>query len=254
MRNLAAFALDGFKASIALLRFVRDMFTDTNENITALIGTSMVFVKGGVITQAGGNTTITNGIILKDGKLYTFTGGTYLGTPATLKIKFTIQTADGYPLPYYVGASTPTDIYLDNTAKVDAAGTEFLNTVGIMYDLLTLKSKIGKDAWTDISAGGTTPVDGNYTPSVKTIRKYEDATVHGVCFFQYTTARAVNTTVITLPNNGYNVEVFQGYWTGGGDFNPVSLLLSTGGQLLLKTALPASGIRTLVFSFSYKLL
>lgn len=254
MKQLGVFTQDGFKGSIELLKFLREMNNDIAVVLSAIVGTSTVFIKGGVISQSGGSTTITDGIIFKDGKFYYFTGSTTVGTPATLKVLFTTTTAAGYPLPTYVGNPIGADIYLDNTAKIDTTGAIFLNTIGTIYDLQTLKSKIGKNAWIDISPALQTPVDSNYTAAVKTIRLYEDATVQGVCFFTYTTARAIDTTVLTLPNNGLNIDTFNGYWTSGVGRNPVTLFMNTAGTVVLNTALPASGTRTLIFSFNYKLL
>lgn len=142
MKTLAPFTQDGFKASIELLRFQRDMHNDLIQAVTSIIGTSPTFIKGGEITQAGGNTTITNGIVCYNEKLYTFTGGTYAGTPSTLKVKFEEATAAGYPQPYLVGDPVPKDIYIARTAKVDAGGSIFLSAVSEIRSLSILNTAL----------------------------------------------------------------------------------------------------------------
>ena len=135
MKQFAAFQWSGFQGSIELCRFLDAVTDDLIEAVCAVVGTNTVFIKGGVITQAGGNTTITDGIILKDQKLYSFVGGTYPGTPATLKILFEEKTAASFPQPRFVNDNVPKDIYLDRTAKVDASGTIFLNIIGAFQNI-----------------------------------------------------------------------------------------------------------------------
>lgn len=135
MKQFANFGWDGFQGSIELMRFLDAVTDDLIEGLCAVVGSNTVFLKGGVITQAGGNTTITDGIILKDSKLYSFTGGTYTGTPATLKVLFEEKTAAGFPQPKFVNDPVLKDIYLDRTAKIDAAGVIVLNTIGAFQNI-----------------------------------------------------------------------------------------------------------------------
>lgn len=131
MKQFASFNWDGFKGSIELLRFLDGITDDMIEAITAVVGNN-AFIKGGVITEPipGTNINITDGIIVYNNKLYSFTGGTHTGTPATLKILFEETTAAGFPQPEFEGDPTPKDIYLARTARIDASGTVFLNTIG----------------------------------------------------------------------------------------------------------------------------
>lgn len=141
MKTLAPLTQDGFKASIELLRFQREQNNDLIHAITSIVGTAPTFIKGGDITQAGGTTTITNGIICYNEKLYTFTGGVFVGTPATLKVLFEEATADGYPQPYFVGDPIPKNIYLSRTARVDATGILFLSAIGSIKPLDYISQK-----------------------------------------------------------------------------------------------------------------
>jgi hypothetical protein len=142
MKTLAPLTQDGFKASIELLRFQREQNNDLIHAITSIVGTAPTFIKGGDITQAGGNTTITSGIVCYNEKLYTFTGGVYAGTPASLKVLFEENTAAGYPQPYFVGDPVPKDIYLSRTARIDTTGTLFLNAIGKIFDFIKIKNDI----------------------------------------------------------------------------------------------------------------
>lgn len=135
MKQFAAFQWSGFQGSIELCRFLDSVTDDLIEAICAVVGTNTAFVKGGIINVVSGSTTVTDGIIIKDGKLYSFTGGTYVGIPSALKILFEEKTAATFPQPKFVNDNVPKDIYLDRTCKIDASGTLFLNTIGRLQTL-----------------------------------------------------------------------------------------------------------------------
>lgn len=146
MKRFGTFTTDGFRGSIEFPRFIRAVTNDLIAAISALVGNSPVFITGGAITEAGGNTTVTDGLLLVDGKIYTFTGGTYPGAPAALNILLQEQTAEGYPVPYL--GTTPTDIYLDNVAKIDAAGSVILSTIGAAQSIQSTNSLINAQVTT----------------------------------------------------------------------------------------------------------
>lgn len=204
MKRFGTFTTDGFRGSIEFPRFIRALTNDLISAISALVGTSPVFISGGAITEAGGNTTVTDGLLLVDGKIYTFTGGTYPGAPAALNILLQEQTAEGYPVPYL--GTTPTDIYLDNVAKIDAAGTVALNTVGNIYSqtaaqpiLSSVANKADKNGYQDISA--TVAVNPVFEVFSKSVRLYQDGTVSVNAVLLYDGAIASGTLILSgLPN------------------------------------------------------
>lgn len=180
MKRFGTFTTDGFRGSIEFPRFIRAVTNDLKAAIAALVGTSPVFITGGTITEAGGNTTVTDGLLLVDGKIYTFTGGTYPGAPAALNILLQEQTAEGYPVPYL--GTTPTDIYLDNVAKIDASGTLLLSAVGNIFShtaaqpiLASVANKADKNGYSDISAA--VAVNPLFTVVIKDVRLWDDGTV-----------------------------------------------------------------------------
>lgn len=118
MKKFGAFAQDGFKGSIELMRFLKDSNDDLQSVIAAIVGNEPAIVSGMAITEDGGNTTITNGVLMYNGKLYSFTGGTYAGEPGDLKVVMREDTAPGYPDPFFVGDALPKKIYLQNSAMV----------------------------------------------------------------------------------------------------------------------------------------
>lgn len=206
MKTLAPLTQDGFKASIELLRFQREQNNDLIHAITSIVGTAPTFIKGGDITQAGGNTTITSGIVCYNEKLYTFTGGTYAGTPATLKVLFEENTSAGYPQPYFVGDPIPKNIYLSRTARIDATGTLFLSTLGTIKPLdyitqkaLSVDSKANKNGFVEI----TQPLTLNKCTSSALVFRYYD---NGFIYFRalLTANAAISTNewlVRGLPNS-----------------------------------------------------
>lgn len=164
MRSFGQFSIDGFKGSIELLRFLRDLTNDQFEILTHLTG-NFVFITGGDITESAGNTTISDGIIVKNGLIYQFQGGTYLGTPATLNVLFSTDTDSQYPMPYFVGDPNPKDIYLLNFAKVDATGTVALDQFIKISDIKSLSTSVETilDALDDIITELTLKADkGGY--------------------------------------------------------------------------------------------
>lgn len=189
MKTLAPFTQDGFKASIELLRFQRDMHNDLIQAVTSIIGTSPTFIKGGEITQAGGNTTITNGIICYNEKLYTFTGGTFAGTPATLKVLFEEGTAAGYPQPYLVGDPVPKDIYIARTARIDVGGSANLDTIVKIENLkfisdkaLLVDGKANKNGYSEIfNDPSITFNKGGVTNSI--LRQYDSGIINFSALF-----------------------------------------------------------------------
>lgn len=210
MKQFAEFQWDGFKGSIELLRFIDGVTDDLITTLSALVGTNTVFIKGGDISESGGNTTITDGIIFKDNKFYSFTGGTYAGTPATLNVLFTEATAVGFPQPYFSGDPVAKDIYLDRTANVDATGTVVLDTIGSIYNLQTAKpildsvaDKADKNGYTDITSTCTVAAGFSVYASAFQVREYHDGTISIYAYLTFSGAKSKGTTIITgLPTNG----------------------------------------------------
>jgi hypothetical protein len=171
------------------------MDLDIKEVLASLIGSSTVFIKGGSISVASGNTTITNGIIYKDGEFFHFIGGTFTNVlPAALKVKFITQTASGYPSPYF--GTSQIDIYKENTAIVDTTGTVILSAINTTYNLQSIKqavdtlpNKADKNGYTDIS-NSVTPNVG-YTAVSKHIREYHDGTIAVSVLLTYDSSQAV---------------------------------------------------------------
>lgn len=186
MKEFAAITTDPYEAGIEVFQFLRDIDTDTRELLSALVGSSTAFVKGGVITVDAGDTTVTNGIIFKDGSFYHFSGGTVAATlPDAINIKFETAHATGYPNPT-IGIS-PFDLFKDKRATIDNAGAVVLSSISHISDLQYLKSKAdlvdgkaGKNAYvqtTNFTLGSDFSL---YYPGVysnETVREYEDGTV-----------------------------------------------------------------------------
>ncbi len=215
MKQFANFQWDGFQGSIELMRFLDGVTDDLIEAICSIVGDTTVFIKGGEITQASGNTTITNGIILKDRKLYTFTGGTYTGTPATIKVLFEETTAVGFPKPKFVNDNTQRDIYLDATARIDSSSSITLASIGYIYNLTTIKQKTDTlrsevDAlkFKGQTQYGLTGVGSGSTGSVTITRCGNVVTVAGY----YTQGSTASTTGLTLLSN-YGVTLLSGFPT-----------------------------------------
>lgn len=248
---------DGFQASIEFLRFLDATTDDLIESITALVGTNTVFIKGGAITQSGGNTTISDGIIVKDNKLYTFVGGTYAGTPATLKVLFSEATAAGFPQPYFVGDPIPKDVYLAKTSKVDATGTVFLNTIGNIYNLQIAKPILDNAAIknhyivnnTTSFAAGFSAVSGYGLE----VREYDDGTVSVRTRCIYSGTKNIGTMIITgLPNADLFNKIVPVYMIDGSATTRTVGYISVAGN----TAAVFSGFSTSVnqayIDFEYK--
>lgn len=151
MAKIGDLTQDGFKGSIELLRFLKDMNSDLINAIVALIGESIIFIKGGEISELSGNTTIADGIIVKDGNIHQFKGGTYPGSPSTLSVLFETLTKENYPMPYFSNDPIPKDIYLADVARIDATGTIVLNTIGYLQNMESIKA--------DLEALNTTVTD-----------------------------------------------------------------------------------------------
>lgn len=205
MKQFAAFAWDGFQGSIELLRFVDGLTDDLIDCICALVGTNTVFIKGGTVTEAGGNTTVTNGFILKDGKIYTFTGSTAAGTPATVKVLFEEKTAAGFPKPKFLNDPILKDIYLDRTARLDPAGTVAVSDIGNIYNLQDAKplldaipGKADQNGQTGINNTYTVaPTFGVYSLSGRYGRTKHDGTIEILCGLTYTGTPAANVLILS---------------------------------------------------------
>jgi hypothetical protein len=209
MKQFASFAWDGFKGSIELMRFIDGVTDDLIEAITALVGTDTVFIKGGVSTVVSGNTTVTDGIIYKDGKLYHFTGGTFTGAlPDALEVIFQEQTASGFPQPYFVGDPTPKDIYLDRTAVVGTpSGGDVhltLNTIGSIRDLQYIKSKVDlvdgkadKNGYTLVSGISLAPGFSSSFGNPLICREYHDGTIQIQLWLFWSGAKTNGTHIAT---------------------------------------------------------
>lgn len=167
MKTFGAFNEDGFKGSIEFPRFLRDMNNDVVEAMASIIGNDPVFIKGGAITEGGGNTTIADGILMVNGKLYSFSGGTYSGAPIALSVILVENTASGYPDPFFVGDSQPKKIYLSRTAAVGIPGdgdvSVGLGAVGNIKDLQVIKDEISviptkadKNGYDEVDPAGLT--------------------------------------------------------------------------------------------------
>lgn len=211
MKKFGNFNWDGYNGSIELLRFLDGITDDLLEAICTLIGSSAVFIKGGLITESSGETTITAGIICYNNKLYTYEGGTHAGTPATLKMLFEENTDIDFPKVKFQGDPILKDIYLNETCRIDATGTVFLNAIGSIYDLQTLKTstdliptKAGKNAYIDISS--SIVVNGAFSVISKIAREYEDGTIYISVLLTHTTTIALNTAILSnIPNIGYMI-------------------------------------------------
>lgn len=248
---------DGFQASIEFLRFLDATIDDLIESITALVGTNTVFIKGGAITQSGGNTTISDGIIVKDNKLYTFVGGTYAGTPSTLKVLFSEATAAGFPQPYFVGDPIPKDVYLAKTSKVDATGTVFLNTVGNIYNLQAAKSILEnaaiKNQYNNNSTASFATGFAAISGYALSVREYDDGTVSVRTRCSYSGTKSKGTAIITgLPNADLFNKIIPVYMiNGNGTISTIGYISVSG-----NTATVFSGFDTSVsqayIDFDYK--
>ncbi|MFN8238648.1 MAG: hypothetical protein U0T77_10810 [Chitinophagales bacterium] len=217
MKQLGAFTQDGFKGSIELLRFQREINENLISAISSIVGSSTVFISGGVITEASGNTTITDGVIMKDQKLYSFTGGTYSGSPSAISVIFTETTASGYPQPYFVNDPIPKDIYLERAAAVGTPGVGdvalLLTAIGSIRDLEYIKSKVDlvdnkadKNGF-DVLAGFSLSAGFSYVSGYSgNGRIYHDGTVIFDAWVEWTGNKAANTSIVTgLPAvKGYN--------------------------------------------------
>jgi len=215
MKTLAPLTQDGFKASIELLRFQREQNNDLIHAITSIVGTAPTFIKGGDITQTGGNTTITNGIISYNEKLYTFTGGTYAGTPATLKVLFEENTAAGYPQPYFVGDPIPKNIYLSRTARIDTTGTLFLSAVGKISNIQLIKSDIEsvKSEYIHITEAYPPITVNSPFSGVILINKYSNSTYSFYINMTHSSNVAKNTIIATLPISlGFSYRCVRGFF------------------------------------------
>lgn len=207
MKKLGAFITDGFRASIEFPRFLRELDIESKDIIAALIGDATVFIKGGIITIDSGNTTITDGIIYKDGNYYSFIGGTFTGLPATLMVKFNSQTAAGYPVPYF--GTTPVDIYKDNTAIIDVTGTISIDSIGTIRNLQYVKSKVdlvdgkaGKNAKAAVT-GVTAGAGFTTNPAIQIFLEYEDGTIKIHTAVSFSGTKTTGSVLLTgLPDSG----------------------------------------------------
>lgn len=257
MKNFGAFTTDGYKASIEFPKFIRDIDIDFKRIISAIVGNSIVFIKGGAITIDVGNTTITDGIVFKDGEFYSFTGGTYAAAlPADLKVKFTEQTSSGYPVPYF--GINPVDIYLDKIAYIDGAGTITLSTIGSIYDLQALKSKVdlipskaGKNAHAPVT--GTT-VSAGFTEMLSTlnVQEYENGTIRVVVLVAFTGAKSSGVQILdNLPANLEYGLIIPVLLSDASSNETVGYCKLIGSSLSVFSGFSA-GIVNAIISFSYK--
>jgi hypothetical protein len=260
MKTLAPLTQDGFKASIELLRFQREQNNDLIHAITSIVGTAPTFIKGGDITEAGGNTTITNGIICYNEKLYTFTGGTFAGTPATLKVLFEENTAAGYPQPYFVGDPMPKNIYLSRTARIDATGIFFLSAISKVSNL---QNKADRSAFTDISSQIIVKKFASNNPNMQLFestyicRQYDDnfivLNVHTTKIFP---ADILGSDLITsLPTSGitYNIVINAIATLSGNNKTLLPLLFKgSNGNISSVNYIPAQ-VQSFEYSLMYKI-
>lgn len=260
MKILGAFTQDGFKGSIELLRFIRDIENDVLSALVKIIGSNTVFISGGEITEDSGNTTVTDGIILKDSKLYHFTGGTYSGAPSAQKVLFTEETAVGYPRPFFEGDPDPKDIYLDRTSKIDAAGTITLNTIVYINDLQLLKSKTDlvdekadKNGFADItvsSGASISPGFTNYGGSSFHVYEYQDGTIEVFAILTFTGAKSIGTNILTgLPNSRAFLKA-ELCTIGISGVNTIGHITQTSGTIQVQDGFTASG--SVNINFTYK--
>lgn len=246
MKTYGTFNNDGFKASIESQRFNRLLEHDITSALCSIIGTNPVFIKGGVITENSGNTTITDGIIMREQKLYHFIGGTYAGTPTTLEVVFTEATANGFPQPYFVGNPVPQNIYLDRTAKVETTVpsdsiTETLDNIGTIHDLQSLKpilddfnSKADKNGYEDIT--DQLSYATGFTKFSLIGRKYHDGTIMIQGTFGYSGTKSKGTIFLNGnpdPGNPAFVDVFVYESTGVNNNNTAKVSVQNDGIAVL---------------------
>ena len=142
----------GLIASIFLLRFQKDMHDevlDVIKGFTTETDSDLLWIKGGIITEniPLNLTGVTDGIIYHNNKLWRFIGGTFSGTPSSLKIELIEGNSNGYPLPVFNSDNIPRQVYLDRTATITNSGT--INLIDLKYldNLKILKknnNKIGE--------------------------------------------------------------------------------------------------------------
>lgn len=226
MKEFGSFSQDGFKGSIELIRFLKAMNADIVEALLAIIGNNTVFVKGGEITEALGSTTIADGIIAKDGQLYAFSGGTYVGVPNSLFVLFETMNDPNFPKPYFVNNPVPQEIYLGNFARIDTSGAVQLDLVGSILDIqkltqkaalvdaheVILPNKANKFGYQDITGVtyNTSKIVNLTTPIV---RKYDSGMVHVSLFIATLAGISVTNSdwlVRNLPrlNSGFGTKLF----------------------------------------------
>ena len=258
MRTLAVLPQDGFYGDKEFIDFIKAMNDDLIEVLSSLIGTSTAFIKGGVVTVVGPDVTITSGIILKDSKLYHFTGGTFAGTTSTLKILFTESLASGFPQSYFDGDPVAKDIYLSRTAIIDAAGAITLDTVLNTKDLQWLKTKAdlvdgkaGKNAFTVVT--GTTAAAGfTVVLSSLSVKEYEDGTIKVYCALSFSGTKTKGTQILTsLPNSGDLNRVIPVFITDNATGESVGHAILNGNTLVVFSGFTSPN-NAVWISFSYK--
>ncbi len=201
MKTLGPFVNDGFRESIAMPRFIREMQTDTAKALTSLIGAATAFISGGAITSSMGSTTITDGILYKDGKLYTFIGGTYVGAASDLMILFSETTHPDFPKATFENDPIPKDVYNYRVCRIDVAGTVVLSSVTSIKTLQVIKSDISTIN-SDIApllpnANITVPVSAGATGTITVRRRGNVVDVQG--FYQH--AGATTTSYLKIADD-----------------------------------------------------
>jgi hypothetical protein len=148
---------------------------------------------------------------------------------------------------------------------------KMMNESGIVYNDLPDNNTDGFQYWlalveavknncgfkTDIS--GTITIGSGFSVLQKLIYQFADNTIQVICELGYSTNILVGSTVLSgLPNSGTNFQDVRGFSTVGGVDSNVDMKMTTGGSVLLRSALTSGGgsggSKLLTVAFNYKLI